>query len=319
MKLRNVCIIAHVDHGKTTLVDHLLKQSGSFESHKTVEDRVMDSMDLERERGITILSKNTSIKLGDTKVNIIDTPGHADFGGEVERIMSMAQGAILLVDAAEGPLPQTRFVLQKAINQGLRVILVINKVDRSEVQGTSRIDEVINETFDLFCELGASEEQSDFPIVFACAREGWCTTEQSEIPSYMDGTKTGDLKPLFSLMLEQIKAPEIKTGSFKMLVSNLDYSDFVGQMGVGSPLSGKISKNTKLFCHSVDQDGKPIKKAFSVTKVFSFDGLRQVEVELFLPETSVWLLAMKTSILAIRYVKMKLTLPCREFTLNSLP
>ena len=181
MNLRNVCIIAHVDHGKTTLVDYLLKQSGTFSSHKEVDDRVMDSMDLERERGITILAKNTAITVGDHKVNVIDTPGHADFGGEVERIMGMADGAILLVDAAEGPLPQTRFVLQKAIEQGLKIILVINKVDRSEVQDSDRINEVVDQTFDLFVELGASEEQTDFPIVYACGRDGWCTTNYEEI------------------------------------------------------------------------------------------------------------------------------------------
>src|SRR5579885_2742969 len=159
--LRNICIIAHVDHGKTTLVDFLLKQAGTFQQHQAVQDRVMDSMDLERERGITILAKNTSVRVGDTKINIVDTPGHADFGGEVERIMGMVDGALLLVDAAEGPLPQTRFVLSKALRQGLRVLLVINKVDRPD----ARVDDVVNATFDLFMDLDADEKQADFPIL----------------------------------------------------------------------------------------------------------------------------------------------------------
>ena len=183
-KIRNVCIIAHVDHGKTTLVDFLLKQAGSFKSHQHVSERVMDSGDLERERGITILAKNTSVRVGDTKINIVDTPGHADFGGEVERIMGMVDGALLLVDAAEGPLPQTRFVLQKALRQGLKVILVINKVDRPD----ARTQEVVNQAFDLFVELGADDTQADFPIVYACARQGWCTTDFDAVPSYLDGS-----------------------------------------------------------------------------------------------------------------------------------
>jgi GTP-binding protein len=279
MDIRNVCIIAHVDHGKTTLVDHLLQQSGTFAAHREVEERVMDSMDLERERGITILSKNTSIRVGDIKVNVIDTPGHADFGGEVERIMSMAQGAILLVDAAEGPLPQTRFVLEKAIKQGLKIILVINKVDRNEVQGTNRIDEVVDETFDLFCELGASEEQTDFPIVYACARGGWCTLDSSTVPALIEDKGDASLEPLFNLIVSTIKPPEVTSGSFKMLVSNLDYSDFVGQTAVGSPLCGEVKKNDRLYLNGVDENNRPVKKAFSVTKVFSFQGLRQIEVE----------------------------------------
>src|SRR3954454_12216883 len=183
--LRNICIIAHVDHGKTTLVDFLLKQAGTFKQHQAMQDRVMDSMDLERERGITILAKNTSVRVGDTKINIVDTPGHADFGGEVERIMGMVDGALLLVDAAEGPLPQTRFVLRKALSQGLKVILVINKVDRPD----ARIEEVVNQAFDLFIDLGASDEQASFPIIYACARQGWCTVNLKEVPEYLEGKK----------------------------------------------------------------------------------------------------------------------------------
>src|SRR3954463_4484146 len=171
--IRNVCIIAHVDHGKTTLVDFLLRQAGTFQQHQRLDDRVMDSMDLERERGITILAKNTSVRVGENKINIVDTPGHADFGGEVERIMGMVDGALLLVDAAEGPLPQTRFVLGKALKQGLKVILVINKIDRPD----ARVDHVVNATFDLFMDLGADEKQADFSIVYAVARQGWCTED----------------------------------------------------------------------------------------------------------------------------------------------
>src|SRR5262249_32996206 len=181
--LRNICIIAHVDHGKTTLVDFLLRQAGTFQSHQAVGERVMDSMDLERERGITILAKNTSVRVGSTKINIVDTPGHAGFGGEGERIMGMVGGAILLVDAAEGALPQTRFVLQKALAQSLKVILVVNKVDRPECKGGQRIHEVIDQVFDLFVELGASDEQADFPIVYACGRAGWCTLRFDQIPA----------------------------------------------------------------------------------------------------------------------------------------
>src|SRR5687767_9008793 len=204
-KLRNICIIAHVDHGKTTLVDFLLRQAGTFQQHQVLEERVMDSMDLERERGITILAKNTSVRVGDTKINIVDTPGHADFGGEVERIMGMVDGALLLVDAAEGPLPQTRFVLQKALSQGLRIILVINKVDRPD----ARTEEVVNQAFDLFIDLGASEEQADFPIVYACARQGWCTLDGNEVPDLLSGKKQSTLKPLFDVILSTVPPPKV--------------------------------------------------------------------------------------------------------------
>src|SRR6185312_415772 len=192
--IRNICIIAHVDHGKTTLVDFLLRQAGTFQQHQKVDDRVMDSGDLERERGITILAKNTSVRVGDTKINIVDTPGHADFGGEVERIMGMVDGALLLVDAAEGPLPQTRFVLQKALKQGLKVILVVNKVDRPD----ARVQEVVNQAFDLFIDLGASEAQANFPIVYACARQGWCTLDSKQVPALISGEQKGTLEPLFT-------------------------------------------------------------------------------------------------------------------------
>jgi GTP-binding protein len=224
MEIRNICIIAHVDHGKTTLVDYLLRQAGTFASHETASDRVMDSMDLERERGITIKAKNASIRLGSTKINIVDTPGHADFGGEVERIMGMADGALLLVDAAEGPLPQTRFVLQKALLSGLKIILVINKVDRPEVTPDG-IQEVVSRIFDLCIDLGASDEQADFPIVYACARQGWATTDASAIEALVKGEKRTDLRVIFDLILAEVPKPKVvDAGGFQMMVANLAYS-----------------------------------------------------------------------------------------------
>ncbi|MBU6154151.1 MAG: translational GTPase TypA [Bdellovibrionales bacterium] len=279
LNLRNVCIIAHVDHGKTTLVDHLLRQSGTFQQHQAVEERVMDSGDLEKERGITILSKNTSVMVGETKVNIVDTPGHADFGGEVERIMGMVDGALLLVDAAEGPLPQTRFVLQKALSKGHKIILVINKVDRPECSDGKRIQEVVNATFDLFLELGASEEQADFPIVYAAARQGWCTTNFDEIPAYLKKEKTGSLKPLFDLILESVPAPKVTdSANFQLLVSNLSYSEFVGRLAIGRVISGSVKKNTKMVRQGVNADGSPLNQSFTVTQVFTYVGLKQQEV-----------------------------------------
>lgn len=288
INLRNICIIAHVDHGKTTLVDHLLRQAGTFQKHKKVEDRVMDSMDLERERGITILAKNTSIRLKagtgnlqtDTKINIVDTPGHADFGGEVERIMSMVEGALLLVDAAEGPLPQTRFVLQKALSQGLRVILVINKVDRSD----ARVDDVVNQTFDLFVELGANSTQLDFPILYACARGGWCTTKREDVDKILAGTMpTPDLQGMFDTVLENVPPPKtsefsgvdpVSPQSLQLLVSNLGYSDFVGRLAIGRIMSGVLRKSQKVA--RVHAQGK---ENFSITALYTYEGLEQVEVQ----------------------------------------
>ncbi len=278
-QLRNICIIAHVDHGKTTLVDFLLKQAGTFKQHELVSERVMDSMDLERERGITILAKNTSVRVGDTKVNIVDTPGHADFGGEVERIMGMVDGALLLVDAAEGPLPQTRFVLQKALNQGLKVILVINKVDRPECSDGSRIQEVVNQAFDLFVDLGATEEQANFPIVYACGREGWCTLSFDEIKGLVSGEKKASLQPLFDLILKEVPPPRIEEGQeFKMLVSNLSYSEYVGRLAIGRVRSGTIKKNQKIFRKGLDEAGNPKTQSFTITQLYTFEGLKQTEV-----------------------------------------
>ncbi|MCM2323864.1 MAG: translational GTPase TypA [Oligoflexia bacterium] len=273
--IRNICIIAHVDHGKTTLVDFLLKQAGTFKQHQTVADRVMDSMDLERERGITILAKNTSVRVGETKVNIVDTPGHADFGGEVERIMGMVDGALLLVDAAEGPLPQTRFVLRKALLQGHKVILVINKVDRPD----ARIEEVVNAAFDLFVELGASDEQADFPIIYACARAGWCTKDVSQVPQLISGEKSGNLQPLFEEILKVIPAPKVAEGAeFQMLVSNLSYSDYVGRLSIGRVLSGTVKKNQRIIRRGVDAAGNGINENFTVAQLYTFEGLKQQEV-----------------------------------------
>ncbi len=269
--LRNIAIIAHVDHGKTTLVDGLLRQAGAFASHEAVIERVMDSMDLERERGITILAKNTSVRIGDIKINIVDTPGHADFGGEVERIMSMVDGALLLVDAAEGPLPQTRFVLSKALKQGLRVILVINKVDRPD----SRIDHIVNATFDLFMDLGADETQADFPILYTCARQGWCTENQSELEALLQKKGEGQsLKPLFDTVLREIPAPMLQEGPFQVLISNLAYSEYVGRLAIGRVVRGKVRKGARLM--RLGDAGKS--DTFTLSALYTFEGLKQTEI-----------------------------------------
>ncbi len=279
-KIRNICIIAHVDHGKTTLVDFLLKQAGTFKQHQAVAERVMDSMDLERERGITIMAKNTSVRVGDTKINIVDTPGHADFGGEVERIMGMVDGALLLVDAAEGPLPQTRFVLRKALSQGLKVILVINKVDRPD----ARIDEVVNQAFDLFIELGATDAQANFPIVYACARQGWCTLERGDVDAFVSGEKKGTLQPLFDEILRDIPAPKVAESregqDFQILVSNLSYSDYVGRLAIGRVMAGSVKKGQRVIRRGVDAAGAAVNESFNVSQLYTYEGLRQTEVEL---------------------------------------
>ena len=280
LKLRNVCIIAHVDHGKTTLVDGLLRQAGTFQAHQALTERVMDSMDLERERGITIMAKNTAIRLGDIKVNIVDTPGHADFGGEVERILGMVDGALLLVDAAEGPLPQTRFVLQKALARGLKVALIINKVDRPECSDGIRIKEVVNSTFDLFLDLEANDEQADFPIIYSCSREGWATTNFDEIRDLVEGRKQGNFDPIFKLFLEYMVSPRIEEGDeFKMLVSNLSYSDFVGRLAIGRVTSGKIKKGQRVYRLGQTESGEQLRENFAITKVQVFEGLKLTEVD----------------------------------------
>ena len=278
MNIRNICIIAHVDHGKTTLVDHILRQSGSISSKEAANERAMDSMDLERERGITIQAKNASAQYGDLKINIVDTPGHADFGGEVERILGMVDGACLLIDGAEGPLPQTRFVLQKALQRGQRIILVVNKVDRPECVGTPRVSEVVNQAFDLFIDLGATEEQADFPIVYACAREGWCTENWDEVPALISGEKKGSLKPLFELIKNRIAVPKVDdAGGFQMLVSNLGWSDFVGKLAIGRITSGKVKVGDKMIRRGINEKGEPKNQSFTVTKLFSYSGMKQID------------------------------------------
>lgn len=278
--IRNICIIAHVDHGKTTLVDHLLRQSGTFSERAQVEERVMDSMDLERERGITIQAKNAAIQYKDVRINIVDTPGHSDFGGEVERILGMVDGAVLLVDAAEGPLPQTRFVLQKALERGHRVILCVNKVDRPECRDGLRTKEVVNQAFDLFIDLGATEEQAEFPIVYACARHGWCTTNPEEVPALISGEKKGSLQPLFDLIVENIKPPKIsEEKGFQMAVANIGWSDFVGRLAIGRIVSGELNVGQRAYRHGVDEKGNEKVEGFNVSKLFRFSGLSQTEVK----------------------------------------
>ena len=260
-KLRNVAIIAHVDHGKTTLVDEMLKQGGAYREHQEVVERVMDSNDLERERGITILAKNTAVRYGDTKINIVDTPGHADFGGEVERILKMVNGVILLVDAAEGPMPQTRFVLSRALELGHRVIVVVNKIDRPD----QRIHEVIDEVLELLLDLDATPEQLDSPMLFCSARQG--------IASYSPDVPGTDLKPLFDTILSYIPAPEADLDQpFQMLVSAIDYNEFVGRIAIGRVERGVLKQNQEIaVCNYHDPDA-PAKKAKAVS-MYEFQGL----------------------------------------------
>ena len=262
--LRNVAIIAHVDHGKTTLVDGLLKQSGTFKAHQEIEDRVMDSMDLEKERGITITAKNTAIVYQDVKINILDTPGHADFGGEVERSLNLVDGALLLVDSSEGPLPQTRFVLKKALEKELPIILVINKIDRSD----ARISEVVNEVYDLFIDLGASDSQIEFPIIYTNAKEG--------IAHIKLESDSKDLTPLFNAILENIEGPvvvdELKS---QFLITSLDYDSYVGQIAVGRLNNGSLSMN-KSYSLCKENDIVANQK-FST--LYTFQGLKKIQVE----------------------------------------
>ena len=264
--LRNIAIIAHVDHGKTTLVDEMLKQSGVYRENQTVVDRVMDSNDLERERGITITAKNTAIQYGDVKINIVDTPGHADFGGEVERILKMVNGVILLVDAAEGPMPQTRFVLSKALELGHRVIVVVNKIDRPD----QRVYEVIDEVLELLMDLNATDEQLDSPMLFCSGRQGTASVQPDVAGS--------DLKPLFDTILEYIPGPEADVEApFQMLVSSIDYSEFVGRIAIGRIERGTIKQNQEIaVCNYHAPDAAP-KKAKAVS-IYEFEGLARKQV-----------------------------------------
>jgi GTP-binding protein len=265
MKLRNIAIIAHVDHGKTTLVDKLLQQSGSFRENQRVAERVMDSNDLERERGITILAKATSVVWKDVRINIVDTPGHADFGGEVERILSMVDGAIVLVDAAEGPMPQTKFVVGKALKIGLRPIVAINKVDRAD----GRPQEVINEVFDLFAALDATDEQLDFPILYGSGRDGW----MAHAP---EGPKDQGLAPLFDLVLDHVPPAKVEDGPFRMLGTLLEANPFLGRIITGRITSGTVRPNQTIKV--LNRDGKLIENG-RVSKILAFRGIERQPIE----------------------------------------
>lgn len=262
--IRNIAIIAHVDHGKTTLVDHMFRQSGLFRENEVVSERVMDSMDLERERGITIAAKNCSVSWNGVKINILDTPGHADFGGEVERALMMVQGVILLVDASEGPLPQTRFVLRKALQAGHKIIVVINKIDRKD----ARPQEVLNQIYDLFIDLDATDEQIEFPVLYAIGREGLAQRTLEE--------KGTDLRPLFETVVEHLPPPSFHPGEpFQCLVLNLAYSDYLGRLAIGRIIEGAVSKSDRLV--RIDRDGavQPLK----ITKLQVYRGINYEEVE----------------------------------------
>ena len=265
-ELRTIAIIAHVDHGKTTLVDEMLKQGGAFRENQEVEDRVMDSNDIERERGITILAKNTSVKYNGVKINIIDTPGHADFGGEVERVLKMVDGVLLLVDAAEGPMPQTRFVLSKALELGHKIIIVVNKIDRPD----ARLDEIGDEVLELLLDLDASDEQLESPILFCSGRAGTCSLSQ-----YEAGT---DLKPLFDTILDYIPAPEgDENGPMQMLISSIDYNDYVGRTGIGRVERGVIKVNQPVIVGDYHETKKPYNS--KIVTISQIEGLGKANVD----------------------------------------
>ncbi|PIS11514.1 MAG: translational GTPase TypA, partial [Bdellovibrio sp. CG10_big_fil_rev_8_21_14_0_10_47_8] len=262
-KIRNIAIIAHVDHGKTTLVDHLIKQAGTFRDNEHVDDRLMDSMDLEKERGITIAAKNASFVYQDYKINIVDTPGHSDFGGEVERVLNMVDGAMLLVDASEGPLPQTRFVLKKALEQNIKVMVCINKIDRPD----ARIQEVLNEVFDLFIDLDATEEQADFTTIFAVAREGRATLDPD--------VRTENLDVMYKKIIELVPPPKVELGKpLQILVSNLSYNSFVGRLAIGRVRAGKIKVGDDVLC-TMEQGNKKLK----VSALYQYHVNQPVQVQ----------------------------------------
>jgi GTP-binding protein len=265
MNIRNIAIIAHVDHGKTTLVDRLLQQSGVYRENQRQVERAMDSNDLERERGITILAKAASVEWKGTRINIVDTPGHADFGGEVERILNMVDGALVLVDAAEGPLPQTKFVVSKALRMGLKPIVVINKVDRQD----ARPVEVINEVFDLFAALDATDEQLDFPILYGSAKQGWMATS-------LEGSHDHGMQPLFDLVLSHVKAPVVEHGPFRLLGTILEANPYLGRIVTGRITSGSVKPNQAVKV--LDHDGKLIETG-RITKVLAFRGIERVPVD----------------------------------------
>ncbi|HEY0145357.1 MAG TPA: GTP-binding protein, partial [Methylovirgula sp.] len=264
MNLRNIAIIAHVDHGKTTLVDQLLRQSGAFRENQRVAERVMDSNDLEKERGITIMAKATSVAWKDARINIVDTPGHADFGGEVERILSMVDGAIVLVDASEGPMPQTKFVVGKALKIGLRPIVAINKVDRPD----ARVTEVINEVFDLFAALDATDEQLDFPILYGSGKMGW----MAESP---EGPKE-DMAPLFDMVLRHVPAPTVEEGSFRMLGTLLEANPYLGRLVTGRVFAGSVKPNQSVKV--LDRKGNVVETG-RVSKILAFRGIERTPID----------------------------------------
>ncbi|WP_119306203.1 translational GTPase TypA [Cohaesibacter haloalkalitolerans] len=264
MNLRNIAIIAHVDHGKTTLIDELLKSSGMFRANQQTEERMMDSNDIERERGITILAKVTSLEHNGTRINIVDTPGHADFGGEVERILNMVDGVIVLVDAAEGPMPQTKFVVSKALNLGLRPIVAINKIDKPE----QRAHEVLDEVFDLFANLDADEHQLDFPVLYGSAKNGWMSTDP-------DGPKDS-LEPLFDMVIKHVPAPKVEEGEFRMLATTIQADNFLGRILTGRILAGEVTPNMAI--KALSRDGKLIEQG-RVSKILAFRGLERAAIE----------------------------------------
>ncbi|HSA46889.1 MAG TPA: GTP-binding protein, partial [Candidatus Competibacteraceae bacterium] len=261
-KLRNIAIIAHVDHGKTTLVDKLLQQAGTFSDRSALVERIMDSNDLEKERGITILAKNTSLRWRDYRINIVDTPGHADFGGEVERVLSMVDSVLLLVDAVDGPMPQTRFVTQKAFAMGFKPIVVINKVDRPG----SRAHWVLDRTFDLFDRLGATDEQLDFPVIYASALHGYAGLDET--------VRSGNMDPLFETIVEHVSPPDVDPdGPFQLQVSSLDYNSYVGVIGIGRIRRGKVKTNTPVVI--LDRHGN--RRNGRILQILGFQGIERIE------------------------------------------
>ncbi|MBF2055041.1 MAG: translational GTPase TypA [Candidatus Sericytochromatia bacterium] len=263
-QIRNIAVIAHVDHGKTTLVDELLKQSGTFQAHQKIVERVMDSNDLERERGITILAKNTAVQYYDTRINVVDTPGHADFGGEVERILGMVDGALLIVDSVEGPMPQTRFVLRKALEKNLRVIVVVNKIDRA----FARPGEVVDKVLDLFLELGASEEQCDFPLIYASALQGFASLEAE--------TPTDNMQPLFEMIVKEVPHPNVHPElPLQVQVSNIDYDEYIGHIGIGRLVQGVLKCGSRIGVS--DREGKI--RTVTAGKLYRFHGLKREEIQ----------------------------------------
>src|SRR5438552_1008705 len=263
-KIRNIAIIAHVDHGKTTLVDAMLKQAGTYRDNETIVERVMDSMDLEKERGITIMAKNTSVRYGDYKINIVDTPGHADFGGEVERVLKMVDGVMLLVDAAEGCLQQTGFVLRKAMEAGLPAIAVVNKIDRHD----ARPEEVVNEIYELFIDLDATDAQIDFPILYAVSRDGIARKKLTD--------SSQNLQPLFDQIIASVPAPQtLRDDSLQLLVANVDYNEYVGRLAIGRIFSGEIARNQEI---AIAKNNGAVEKT-RVKELYLFEGLKRVSAD----------------------------------------